>query len=395
VSSIWPRLTLTSEDDTFSPEVNWLQVKVDPTSGEFVPPGGEVSIVEGGRLQDGLEAGAALTERRKATLILSNLSGDYTALWANLRMRAQIEVEGEPVSVVYTDRVTRETPENADDKMTWGGAGTLGRLDVPLSDAPIGDGLIHTEFAEDLFKYCGLAEADYLIDEDPEAYVLPESLGNEPPLFQARDGRLVREMFDYICKTWTGWDVWEEQDGRLHYGQRDTDGEAALTLVLSGVAGAGELKCYSLRKSRLEEDFYNVIAVVGRDPAGVPIIGYYYNAASVSDQADPNYLGMEKLLLVVDSNLTTKEVVEQALELLIERYGDPLEEAEAETDWSTDLDVGDLVSLEGDGDYIEVEGVPTWVLYRWQVQDLGKAWRSDGRMTLKLKKLWELLAPTA
>ncbi len=119
-------------------------------------------------------------------------------------------------------------------------------------------------------------------------------------------------------------------------------------------------------------------------------MAYHYDAASIGDPTAANYVGCEKLLMVVDSNLRSLEDVEAALGYVVAEHGDPLEEADAETAWHETLDVGQLVAVDGSGETVSVEGVPTLVLYNWQVRSLTRAWEPDGRLKLRLRKVPQL-----
>jgi hypothetical protein len=389
----YPTVQLTSEDEEFSPELLWLQMGIEASSVLFEPPGGSWEIAEGGHLQDGLEAGAALTDRRKAHLTLNNLDSSYDALWRKLRMRSQIATDEEVVWEGYTEDTEWRFTQEGNEELAFSGADPLSRLDTAASDACIGDGLLHTEHVEAIFKQCGLAPTDYIIDDDPEGYLLPESLGDEDPLFQVRDGKSWREYLEYLCTNWTGWDIWTEADGRLHYGLRDNSGSAMLNLTLSETGGTADLKCLSLTRHRDEADFYNSIAVIGLGHDSRSITAFYYDTASIADPTADNYLGFEKSLVVVDPNFRTEEQVETALGLVVARHGVLNEDLQAECLWGTSLDIGDLVTVEGDMGTAELEGKPIEVPYRYQVVDLAKTWNPDARLRLRARKLWDLVVP--
>lgn len=382
------KLDLTSDSALFTPELNWAQLLIAPTTKAHAPTPRQLTGPGEGVLS--VAAGAEMTGRRQSTLALSNLDGSFSSLWNALRMCSSItDVTG---AVTYWKGYFEKTDgpqEPSSTRLELSGAGTMMRLDVPLSDAYIGDGQSDTAFVEQLFKRCGLAVEDYVIDVT-NPILLPDALGEEEPLFQARDGKLVREMVEYLCKVWTGKDLYEDAAGIIHYGKIAETGTPVATLFGYENATAGALKYYNLTPVIDDENFYNVIVVAGADAAGQPILAYHYDAASVNDPTSGQYLGCEKLLMVVDSNLRTLAEVETALGYVVAEHGHPLEEADAETAWHDTLDVGNLVAVNGSGEIVLVDEVPTTVLYNWQVRSLARKWEPDARMSLRLRKLPDL-----
>lgn len=367
------RVDMTSDNALFTPELNWAQLLIDPTSKVFTPDYAE-SITGGGKLLS-LSTGAELRGRRDARLTLSNLDGAFSALWTHMRMCSSVTDETGlvPWWKGYTCKSDWPVEQSGDKRIELSTQDMLSRLDIPLTDAYIGDGQLHTAFVEELFKRCGLDAADYSIAVDPDALVLPEALGEEEPLFQARDGKTIREMVEYICKVWSGWELYADAAGVIHYAPL-TVGAPTLTLCGYYTEAAATLRYFSCKTSRDEANFYNLIVVIGADVAGNPIMAYWYDADSVGDPADANYLGMEKLLLVADSNLRTLENVEAALGYIVAEHGEPLVEADVECEWHDTLDVGAVVT------FVDVGG-------SWQVQNLDRVWEPDARLKLRLKKV--------
>lgn len=370
----YPYSTLATSDTLGSPELNWAELRIDPTYETHATT--PVVIPAGGYLRDGLTVGNELYGRRTAKIALTNIAGEYAALWPRLRMCATIEDGATMLWRGYLAKTTAPQEQSGDARIEFEGSDPLSRLDVPLSDAYIGDGKLHTEFVEELFKRAGLAPTDYAITADTTSSPLPSALGGEEALFQAKDGKFIREMVDYICKVWSGWELYCQADGTITYAPKDLTTAPVATLVPRQAALPTELTYYNLTPSRDETDFYNVIVVVGLAPGDRALMAYYYNALSVSDPTDADYLGMEKLLVVADSNLTTQTQVENALALIVAAHGKPTEEADGETDWSDTLDVGNLVGVYGSA-------------YKWQIVGLDRTWAIDSRMRVRLRNTWE------
>lgn len=366
-------IDLTTDNAVFTPELNWAQLLIDPTSKVHTPTY-SASITGGGQLVS-IGTGAELRGRREARMALSNLDGTFSSLWNHLRMCATITDETGLIAwwKGYTERTAWPLEQDGNNRIELGTTDMLSRLDIPLTDAYIGDGTVHTDFVEQLFKRAGLAATDYSIAVDPDSMTLPEALGEEEPLFQARDGKTIREMVEYICKVWSGWELYADSAGVVHYAPL-TVGSPTITLQGYETAVAGELKYFSCVTTRDESAFYNVIVVVGMDPAENPILAYYYNSDSVGDPTAADYLGMEKLLVVADSNLRTDADVQAALDYIVAEHGTPLVEADVECDWHDTLDVGAVVTF---GD---VGG-------SWQVQSLDRIWEPDARLRLRLKQV--------
>ena len=367
-------IELESDDALFTPELNWAQLLIEPVSAVHTPLT-PVTVRDGGQLTD-ISAGAELRGRRDARFTLSNIDGTFSDLWARLRMCSSItDVTG----VItwwkgYTKKSDGPIDQSGDVRLEFSTADMLSRLDVPLSDAYIGDGQVHTHFVEQLFKRAGLAASDYEIASDTLGLTLPQALGEEEPLFQARDGKTIKELVEYICKLWSGWELYADAAGVIHYAPLTVSASPTVTLQGYETEVDGELKYYSLHSSRDEDAFYNVIVVIGATRGGRPLLGYYYDADSVGNVLDANYLGFEKLLVVVDSNLRTMADVEAALGYVVAEHGQPLEEADVTCAWHDTLDVGDTVAIGGTaGD--------------WQIQSLTRLWEPDARLRLRLKKV--------
>lgn len=373
-----PGVQLASDDPLFSPELNWLEAAVDPTSQ--LNPGDPWTVPAGGRLTE-VSVGAELRGRREAKLTLSNIDGGVSTLWPRLRMCSSITDQDtmQPLWRGYLQKTDWPQDQAGDSKLSFGGSDPLLRLEIPLSDSYIGDGKLHTLFVEKLFLRAGLAAGDYAIATDPQGLTLPEALGEEEPLFQARDGKTIKEMVEYICKVWSGWELYADGAGVIHYAPIDSTGAAVTTLVTAHTEAAGTLLCYELSLSRDEGNYYNVITAIGQDCGGQALVAYYYDAESVNDPTYANYLGMEKPLILADSNLRTMAQVEAALGYMVAEHATPLEEASVTTEWSSVIDAGSIVSLSGYG-----EGD---ALYRWQVLSLQRIWEPDARLQLRLKKV--------
>ena len=373
---------LTTTDPLFTPELNWTELRIAPTSK--VHTGSPYTVTENGRLLS-VTAAAELRGRREAKLAFSNIDGGFSAFWSRLRMCASIE-DADTLATLWKGYLTKtDAPyeQSGDNRLEFSGSDTLTKLEVPLSDAYIGDGRAHTDFVTELFKCAGLAPADYSVAADSLGLILPEALGEEEPLFQARDGKTIKEMVEYICKVWSGWELYADGAGVIHYAPIDTTAAATVSLLGYHTSSPGYLLFHNMRTSRDESNFYNVIVVIGADAAMRPLMAYYYDAASVGDVTSTRYLGIEKPLIVVDSNLRTLQQVETALGYIVAEHGQPLEEAEADTEWLEALDVGSIVTVAGYGETVG----ETFTLYRWQVTSLVRKWEPEAAMNLRLKKV--------
>jgi len=355
----------------YSPEVNWAELQIAPTSQPFVPTA--IPLTGEGRLLSANTAGAARA-RRTIEANLSNLAGLDDGLYDNLHMGVQVVADTVTLGKGYVGEVASDWGQDGNKTIGLRGDDPLDRLDIPLSDSYIGDGRVHTAFVEELFKRAGLAAADYSIAVDPASMELPEAFGVEKPLFQSCDGKTIREMVEYIGKVWSGWELYCSRDGVIHYAPL-TVGAVAKTLKGGEPIGAGQLKYFSVKRVRTDEDYFNYIVVIGQDPVGDPIFAVYYDEDSISNPAATNYLGYEKLLLLVDSNLRNSYQCETALGYLVAGHGIPLEEADLKADFDTGIDVGSVVG------FSEFAG-------SWQIRQASRDWGAENpTMTMRVRRL--------
>lgn len=397
VSSYRVELDLTSGDPLFTPEINWAQVRIDPTCETYTPDY-SFSITENGRLLSA-QTGAEICGKRDAKVSVQNLDGAYNGMWHRQRICSSI-TSTDSVHVWwkgYFERTTLGLEQSGDKKMCFDGADTLIRLDIPLTDGYIGDGGSDNDFVEAMFKRAGLAPTDYSIDDDP--IILPEALGEKEPLFQARNGKTIRCMVEYVCKVWSGKDLYSDAAGVIHYGRIPDTGTPLALLVgyetprnpmdeygLPLEGGVQRLKFYNMATCRDSHNFYNYIVVIGLANDDSSIIAFWYDWDSVHTPTYENYVGTEKLLILVDSNIKTQEQAEQALEFIVEDCGQPLEESDVECEWHQTLDVGALLNVDGAGGYSDDEE-PVWIPDTWQVRSLCRVWSPEARMKLRLRRL--------
>lgn len=332
-TTFYPKLTITGSSDAVSPEINWLQMYIEPTAKVHAPT--PIVIPAGGRLLD-LTTDSCTDGPRTVAVDIQNMDAGATSMLAKRNVCMTVEVGGTKLFEGYLDCKEGSEENSGMIRTVRKGIDNLKRLKIPLSDAYIGDDEVHTAFIEALFKYCGLVPesgtpgeegyepGDYIIDVDPEAKKLPAARGVKEPLFQARDGKLVEEMVTYIREIFSGWDLHTEMDGRIHYALPPTTytpevelvGEGDLVQIQQSGVNLPRWKYFELKDVEDEAEFFNYIVVIGEDYTGMPIIASYYNGASVDDEDDSDYLGYEKLLIYIDTNLKTAILVEDALEIV-------------------------------------------------------------------------------
>lgn len=390
-------LDLTSDDPLFTPEINWAQVRIDPTCETYIPDY-DFSITENGRLLSA-QTGAEICGHREAKVAVSNLDGAYNHMWHRQRICSSItSTDGVHVWWKgYFEKTTLPLEQSGDKRMSFDGGDTLIRLDIPLTDGYIGDGGSDNDFVEAMFKRAGLGTADYSIDDDP--IILPEALGENEPLFQARNGKTIRCMVEYVCKVWSGKDLYSDAAGVIHYGKIPNTGTPVALLVgyetertpldEFGDPVEGEtprLKFYNMITCRDSHNFYNYVVVIGLAEDDTSVMAFWYDWDSVHTPDYENYVGTEKLLILVDSNIKTQEQAEEALGFIVEDCGQPLEESDVETEWHPTLDVGALLNVDGSGSYSDDEE-PVWVPDTWQVRALGRAWAPEAKIKLRLRRL--------
>ena len=393
----WPYVEIASGDGERTPELYWSEMSIAPTTQVTVPVApSPVTVGSGGRLRS-LTVHDDMDASRRATIVLHDVDGLATlyGLADKLDMLTQVVTDGETVWKGYIHHVERPEQQSGDVVLQLDGDDTLSRLEVPLSDAYIGDGKTDIAWVAELFGFAGLAATDYVISAtDP--VTLPQAIDQEQALFQARDGRFIREMVEYLCKCWTGKDLYALRDGRIYYGPAVTTGLVAWEFYGEEPPavpepegdgwetywgeGIGFLKYYSATPARDESTFYNNIIVVGEAIDQSPIVAQWYNTASVRTPGSENYLGYEKLLLVVDTALRTAAQAEAALDYIVAFHGQPLQEVDLVCEFTAGLDVRDLCTVDGYGDG---DGVP----YLYQVRGCQRDWADGGRMHVRLRRL--------
>jgi len=364
-----PKLTISGGDGELTPEIYWMQFSIDPTTEAHTPSA--TQITAGGRLL-GLDVNAAKRGERTARVNLYNRDGGVDGLKTTLRMPANISENGSTVWSGYLQN--RELPEEQSgmSALLLSGRDTLTRLEVPLSDSYIGDGELHTSFVSRLLKRAGLADADFTCTVASADLVLPQAIGCEHPNFQWQPGIPIRQAIEYIIKHVSGYDLWADKDGHIHYesGALTSSGFTLLPYEVSNATT--ELKYFNARQFRNEEDFFNVIGVIGRDLRGEAVENINYNFASVNDSSSSYYLGYEKVLLVVDPNLRTEEAVEQAKDILLEYHSTPQLQYDVEADWNNSLDL--MQSVVMDGETLEIVSI-------------GHKWAPAARLQLRLERV--------
>ena len=400
-----PHVSITGGDGTCTPEVYWSEMRIAPTSQVHTPSApSPVTVGAGGRLL-ACSVNDDMDGDRTATIDISNIDAVATAygLTDTLDMFTQIVVDGTTVWRGYLRHMDEPEMQSGNIQLRLAGRDRMARLEVPLSDSYIGDGKQDTDFVEQLYKRAGLAAADYEIDTtDP--ITLPIAIDQEKPIFQARDGRMIKEMVDYICKVWTGREQYALQDGKVYYGPRVTEGDAVRIFIGEEPgalpdplpdyydASATYIKYYDATHTRDEESFFNRIVVVGLAVDGVALVAEHYDADSIGDSTATDYLGYEKLLLISDPNLKTIEQVETALGYVVTFHGAPLHEMDLRCAFDEDLDVRDLVAVEAQGTTQDIGDPPveTWVPYLWQVRGLRRNWQSSAMMSVRLRRIGDV-----
>ncbi len=363
-----PKLTFTGADGEMSPEIYWMQFNIDPTTEVHAP--GATQITAGGRLLS-LDVNAAKRGNRTSRVNLYNLDGAVEGLGNTLRMAANISEGGETVWSGYLKN--RELPEEQSgmSALLLDGRDTLTRLEIPLQDSYIGDGELHTGFVSRLLKRAGIAENDFVCVVSSTDLTLPQAIGAETPIFQWRDGQFIREAVEYIGKQFSGYDLWADREGVIHYesGALTASGLALLPYAVSNAAT--ELQYFTARQFRNEESFFNVIAVVGRDIRGGAPKSVHYDVASINDSSSVNYLGYEKVLGIVDTNLRNEAQTEDALNLAVAFHGTPQLQYDVEADWHNTLDLMQSVLIGGTA---------------FEIVSIGHKWSPAARLQLRLER---------
>jgi hypothetical protein len=403
--SFRPHISITGGDGSSTPEIYWSEMRIAPVTKVYTPAAPSPIVVgSGGRLLS-VSVNDDIDGQRTANIDINNIDGtasDY-GLTDTLDMFTQIVVSGTTVWRGYLRHMEEPEQQSGNIQLLLSGRDRTARLEVPLSDSYIGDGKNDTDFVEELYKRAGLAAADYVIDT-VEPIELPIAIDQEKPIFQARDGRFIKEMVDYICKIWTGREQYALQDGKLYYGPRVTEGDAVRLFIGEEPSSlpdplpdyydesAAYIKYYDATHTRDEESFFNRIVVVGLAIDGVPLVAEHYDADSIGDDTSTDYLGYEKLLLIADPNLKTIEQVETALGYVVAFHGAPLHEMDLRCAFDADLDVRDLVAVVDQGTTQNIGDPPeeTFVPYLWQVRGVRRDWRYSAQMSVRLRRIGDV-----
>lgn len=235
------------------------------------------------------------------------------------------------------------------DRLILRGRGRMSRLERSLFDgAETFAGLTHTEAMEQVLQGAGFSAEDYVIAADPEAEPrkLPTRDGAEHDPTVPDIGTTRREFSQWICDRVSGWQLTELLDGRLLYAPPSSTNRGIWDET-GGLPLNRTILADSWREDRAPDKFRNEIWVVGQTAAGEPLVGVYLNDASQHDPEADDFVGERRLLIYLDPSLTTEDLVENALDLLVADMGTDKRRATFRSGYDPAVATGDLLTARG------------------------------------------------
>ena len=318
-----------------------VRARFDPTTRLRSP-----TAVEAGPYLLELRESRSLRDRSaRLWALIDNAAGSFTAKADRCNMRAELTVNG-------VRRFTGLTgPSNLipgpAPKWELSAEDPFKRLrHAVLSDETAYDGWPHTEAARALLRAAGIPEEAIAIAEDDTA--LPTAEGDDDPLFQPRNGETVADFLEYLREAFSGWRMFFDRHGVFHYEPDAAGGPPAARF--SGVtAPDGSARPILRMSDEIDETgFANEITVIGLSPDGEPIAAVYLDARSQDDPTYEQYVGERRLLIWVDTALSTQAAVNWVCRTLADAATRFRRRVRFEAPFDPALHPGDLIDLDGE-----------------------------------------------
>ena len=224
---------------------------------------------------------------------------------------------------------------------------------IMLPGASKGDGKQYTDYIEELLLWAGWDPTKIDI-YSTEAPTLPVSYDGEEPAWQPDPGTSLAEYIRSMHADFASQDrMTIEGDGtfKIENGNDYTPTPARTFYWSHEDANTGgdwfaTIDKNSWREHRIDEDFYNLIWVVGLDREKGPLIAYYADNASATDTSVDNYTGEWRQYIYINEGLTTQEVVNQVCISLAYRLSKMRKVAEFTSHFYPDLSVGQFIQID-------------------------------------------------
>ncbi len=271
--------------------------------------------------------------------------------WVNRLVSASLG--GSALFMAYVNPADQVESYN---QITLSGYGRLKRLEHSLmSEKRSYSGMVHTAAVQQIMEDDGLVEGeDFVIDVDADGLTLPEQEGDEDDPMRPATGTTRREFIQQLCRSFTGWYLTEDNDGRLHY-KNLSSASVGTWYDQHDAAPDDAHRVFEFSDEATDDGLYNEVWVVGESSDERPIVGCWLNNASRTDEDDESFVGHQRILIYVDPALNTDIMVEQALDIITADVGIPNVRANLKTYYTpgTSPNVGDTITYNGEDWIIE------------------------------------------
>lgn len=215
-----------------------------------------------------------------------------------------------------------------------------------LSDERAFDGMVHTEAVRELLRMAGFADEDVEIAEDD--YRLPARVNDDMPLLQPRNGESVATFLEYLRTSFSGWRTGFDGSGVFHYAPPPEDPVPVAGFSTQTMPGGEEAPVYELEDQIDETGHANEVHVIGRSPTGEVLSASFIDYASQNDPTSDRYVGERRLLVWVDTALTTQSSVNWVCRTLAEEAVRLHRRVSFSGPFLTHVSPGDAVILDGE-----------------------------------------------
>ncbi len=226
----------------------------------------------------------------------------------------------------------------------------------------------------DVVRKAGLQDDEIVIMAG--GYKLPEEKDDGPALFDFRPDQRVDDVLRYLHESFGAEHVLRfAPDGLFHAEEAKSVGQhsgvtfgvatssADLAAIASGASGSPRVLRGSWHEELVEDGFANVVAVVGADEGGRPLLAMMTDWSSINDPTASNYWGSFRPMIVVDGGLTSQELVNWVCAQVYYRVRQLRVRASWRAMYLPALTVGDWVDVVGQGS--------------WQLTGMSTVWERD------------------
>lgn len=277
--------------------------------------------------------------------VIDNADGSFTAKADRCNMRAELTVDG-------TRRFTGLTGPSS----LLPGAAPRWEVEAEdlfkrlrhsiLSNQTTYDGQPHTEVVRALLNSAGFPDTELDIAESD--YDLPASQGDDGPLFQPRNGETVADFLEYIRESFSGWRMYFDTAGVFHYEPAGTSTSAAAYFSGYTSADGSTQPIFRMSDEIDETGFANEVYVIGMSPGGEVLSAYYLDYRSQNDPTYPQYVGERRLLIWVDTALSSQEAVNWVCRTLADEATQFRRRVRFEGPFVETVVPGDCIDLDGE-----------------------------------------------